>query len=64
MAGLFERDKSTISRHIKNVYDEGELERSAIVANFATVQTEDSRQVERPMTMANCKVIAQTTLTL
>ena len=40
MAELFERDKSTISRHIKNVYDEGELERPATVANFATVQTE------------------------
>jgi len=45
MAELFERDKSTISRHIKNVFDEGELEQSATVAKFATVQTEGSRQV-------------------
>ncbi len=36
MAKLFERDKSTISRHIKNVFDEGELERNSVVANFAT----------------------------
>jgi hypothetical protein len=36
MAALFERDKSTVSRHIKNVFDEGELERNSVVANFAT----------------------------
>lgn len=36
MADLFERDKSTISRHIKNVFDEGELDRDSVVANFAT----------------------------
>jgi len=36
MATLFERDKSTISRHIKNVFDEGELDRISVVANFAT----------------------------
>jgi hypothetical protein len=36
MAELFERDKSTISRHIKNVFDEGELERTSVVANYAT----------------------------
>jgi len=36
MAELFERDKSTISRHIKNVFSEGELERDSVVANFAT----------------------------
>lgn len=36
MAELFQRDKSTISRHIKNIFTEGELKREAIVANFAT----------------------------
>lgn len=36
MAELFQRDKSTISRHIKNVFSEGELNRNAVVANFAT----------------------------
>ena len=36
MASLFERDKSTVSRHIKNVSEEGELERDSVVANFAT----------------------------
>ncbi len=36
MAELFQRDKSTISRHIKNVFAEGELSRESVVANFAT----------------------------
>lgn len=40
MAALFERDKSTISRHIKNVFSEGELERDSVVANFATTATD------------------------
>ena len=36
MAELFQRDKSTISRHIKNIFSEGELKRDSVVANFAT----------------------------
>ena len=36
MAELFQRDKSTISRHIRNVFSEGELKRDSVVANFAT----------------------------
>ena len=36
MAELFQRDHSTISRHIKNIFTEGELKREAVVANFAT----------------------------
>ncbi|MBR6245046.1 virulence RhuM family protein [bacterium] len=36
MAELFQRDKSTISRHIKNVFDERELDKNRVVANFAT----------------------------
>ena len=38
MAELFQRNKSTISRHIKNVFEEGELQPDATVAYFATVQ--------------------------
>ena len=38
MADLFQRDKSTISRHIKNIFEEGELTREAVVANFATTE--------------------------
>ena len=47
MAELFQRDKSTISRHIKNIFEEGELSQVATVAQYATVQTEGSRTVER-----------------
>lgn len=36
MAELFLRDKSTISRHIKNIFNEGELSHDSVVANFAT----------------------------
>lgn len=36
MAELFQRDKSTISRHIKNIFEEGELQKKSVVANFAT----------------------------
>lgn len=36
MATLFDRNKSTISRHIKSIFEEGELTRNAVVANIAT----------------------------
>ena len=36
MAELFQRDKSTISRHIKNIFSEGELSPNSVVAKFAT----------------------------
>jgi hypothetical protein len=36
MAELFQRDKSTISRHLKNIFNENELVRDSVVANFAT----------------------------
>lgn len=57
MAELFQRDKSTISRHVKNIYVEGELVREATVANFATVQIEGDRQVERNIEYYNLDVI-------
>ena len=57
MSSLFQRDKSTISRHIKNIYKEGELVREATVANFATVQNEGDRQVERNIEYYNLDVI-------
>lgn len=43
MSTLFERDKSTISRHIKNVFDEGELDRDSVVANFATTAADGKK---------------------
>lgn len=38
LAMLFDRDKSVISRHLRNIYAEGELTREATVAKNATVQ--------------------------
>lgn len=57
MAELFQRDKSTISRHIKNIFTEGELRLEATVAKFATVQTEGNRQVTRNIDYYNLDVI-------
>jgi len=53
MAELFQRDKSVISRHISNVFDEGELVREATVAKSATVQTEGGKQVTREIEFFN-----------
>ncbi len=57
MSELFERDKSTISRHIKNVFKEGELSENSTVAKFATVQNEGNRNVERMIENYNLDVI-------
>ena len=57
MAKLFDRDKSVISRHINNIYKESELERDSTVANFATVQNENSRLVKRNIDYYNLDVI-------
>ncbi len=54
---LFERDKSVISRHIRNVFKEKELERSATVAKFATTQKEGEREVVRDIEYFNPDVI-------
>ena len=40
MAELFDRNKSTISRHIKNIFAEGELQKESVVANFATTASD------------------------
>ena len=40
MTELFQRDKSTISRHIKNIFEEGELQRNSVVAKFATTASD------------------------
>lgn len=57
MATLFGRDKSTISRHVKNVFEEGELSPETTVAKFATVQTEGNREVARNIEYYNLDVI-------
>ena len=57
MTELFQRNKSTISRHIKNVFEEGELQPDTTVAFFATVQMEGKRKVERDIAYYNLDMI-------
>lgn len=54
---LFDRDVKTIGKHINNVFLEGELVKSSTVANFATVQNEGGRLVERQVEFYNLDVI-------
>ena len=57
MADLFQVDKSGISRHLKNVFESGELEREATVAKFATVQLEGKHEVARQVEYFNLDAI-------
>jgi len=54
---LFNKSKATISEHIKNVFEEGELDALATVRNFRTVQQEGVRTVERKIDYYNLDVI-------
>lgn len=56
LAELFQRDKSVIAKHIRNVIEEGELETST-VALFATVQKEGRRNVKRDLEHYNLDMI-------
>jgi len=57
MAELFEADRSVITKHIGNIYEEGELKEMSTCANFAQVQTEGSREVTRDITFYNLDMI-------
>ena len=57
MAELFGRDKSVVSRHIRNIFREGELEENSTVANFATVQNEGDRKIRRNIEYYNLDMI-------
>jgi prophage maintenance system killer protein len=57
MAELFDRDKSVISRHLRNVFKEGELERKATVAKNATVQKEGDREIVREIEFFNLDAV-------
>lgn len=57
MGQLFGRDRTVISRHIANVYKEGELEREGTCADFAQVQIEGTRRVSRKDKRYNLDVI-------
>jgi len=57
MAELFQRDRTTVLRHVANVFAEGELDRRATCADYAQVQSEGSRLVTRRVTYYNLDVI-------
>ena len=57
LSELFGRDKSVISKHLKSIYEEGELSREATVAKYATVQREGGREVERQIEHYNLEAI-------
>ena len=57
MAKLFQRDKSVISRHISNVFSEGELLRDSVVADFATTAA-DGNSDEVGNVMASNRTVA------
>ncbi len=57
LADLFGRDKSVVSRHLSNIYKEGELSKQATVAKYATVQNEASREVVRNIEYYNLDAI-------
>ena len=57
MCELFGRDKSVISRHIRNIFKSGELDKNSTVAKIATVQKEGNREVVREVEYYNLDVI-------
>ena len=57
LAELFQIDKSGISRHLKNIFETGELKQEATVAKFTTVQTEGERRVSRELEYYNLDII-------
>lgn len=57
LSSLFDKDKSVISRHLKNIYIEGELERGSTVAKNATVQLEGNREIIREIEYYNLDAI-------
>lgn len=57
IADLFQKSKSTISEHIKNIFEENELEAEATVRKFRTVQKEGERNINREIEFYNLDVI-------
>jgi len=57
MAELFDATKQNISLHLKNIFEDGELDQTATVKDSLTVQTEGSREVQRSLTLYNLDAI-------
>lgn len=57
MADLFEKDTDTISLHLKNIYQEGELDESSTTEEYSVVQPEGKRKVKRHLKHYNLDAI-------
>jgi hypothetical protein len=57
MADLFQKDTRTINEHIRNLYEEGEIDELATIRKFRIVQIEGSREVTREVEFYNLDVI-------
>ena len=57
IAKLFNRDRTTILRHIKHIFEENELDKDSTCAFFAQVQKEGSRDIKRQFPYYNLDVI-------
>jgi hypothetical protein len=57
MAGLFQTTVPNISMHLRNVFEEGELQKDATIKEFLIVRREGSRQVSRPVEHYNLDAI-------
>ncbi|GAA5120932.1 virulence RhuM family protein [Luteolibacter yonseiensis] len=57
MAELFNATKQNISLHLKNLFEDGELDPAATVKDSLTVQTEGNREVQRNITLYNLDAI-------
>jgi len=57
MVELFQTTKQNVSLHIKNIYEEGELDENSTVKDYLTVQTEGKREVQRNLKFYNLDVI-------
>ncbi len=57
MAELFDATKQNISLHLKNIFEDGELDAAATIKESLTVQTEGARQVQRPVTLYHLDAI-------
>ncbi|MBA4113843.1 MAG: hydroxyacid dehydrogenase, partial [Verminephrobacter sp.] len=57
MAELFDVSTDNVGLHLKNIYENGELSREATTEESSVVQTEGTRQVQRPVTLYHLDAI-------
>ncbi|MGK0447573.1 MAG: hypothetical protein ACJA2M_001350 [Polaribacter sp.] len=57
MAELFDADRSVVTKHLNNIFDEGELNKSSTSAKIAQVQIEGNREVIRDLEFYNLDAI-------